>query len=137
MSVRQPGSAASVHWPLLAVAVGAPGMTSASAQPPVPLVDVQANAFRRIVSGSQRRMRQHGSVHTADGHLAGRLRAIRLSPDGIGERAIIQVRPRLGGGWIGVPLHHLERRQGRVVVEADGTAIQRMRRLDRAAEVTR
>ncbi|GEP02902.1 hypothetical protein MOX02_09400 [Methylobacterium oxalidis] len=117
--------------------LSAAGVVSvASGQPaaPDPGLPGSTSVGRPIVTGDLRRDGQRWAIFAADGRFIGHLGAVRQAPDGIGEVAIIRRSPRMGGGRITLPLHHLSRRESRIMAEEDGAAIRRMNRLKEASE---
>lgn len=111
----------------------------ASGQPaaPDPALPGSTSLRRPIVTGDLRRDGQRWAIFAADGRFIGHLGAVSQAPDGIGEVAIIRLSPRMGGGRIALPLHHLSRRESRIMAEEDGAAIRRMKRLKEASEERR
>ncbi|GJE30311.1 hypothetical protein LDDCCGHA_0478 [Methylobacterium oxalidis] len=84
--------------------------------------------YREIADGLWRGMLQR-TVHTFDGHAAGRVVRIGAVSDDSREMAVIRLRSVMGGGEIALPVDRLARRNGHLIVKVDRLAVRSLARI--------
>lgn len=89
--------------------------------------------YRGIADGVRRGILQR-TVHTFDGHAAGRVVRIWTGSDGSRAMAGIRLRSVMGGGGNALPVDGLARRNGQLIVKVDRLAVRSPARIGKSEQ---